>query len=167
MDASNNAFVIVAAAAIVLQFFVLLAMYIAMRRGQKRMESLAGEVKQHAIPTLIAANNFFTENGPKIATILDNTAATTTTVRAQVERIDGALTDAVERTRLHVIRADELATRTLDRVEETTEIVYHRVLSPLRQVAGIVTGVSAGIGALVGGLKGRGNGERDDGEMFI
>src|SRR5713226_9679338 len=137
----SNAFATVAAAATVLQFLVLLAMYAAVRRGQKRMDGMVQEVKQHAVPALIAVNNFLTENGPNIATILDNTAAATTTVRAQVERIDGALTDAVDRTRLHVIRADELATRTLDRVEETTEIVYHRVLSPIRQVAGIVTGV--------------------------
>ena len=147
-------------------FVILLAMYFALRRTQKQAESVMEKVEQHGIPALITANNFITENGPKLATILDNTAATTTTVRSQVERIDGALTEVIDRTRLQVVRADELATRTLDRVEETTEIVYHRVLSPLRQVAGIMTGVSAGIGALVGGLKTR-NGERNDGEMFI
>jgi hypothetical protein len=162
-----NIFVLVAAAAIVLQFIVLLAMYLSMRKGQQKVDSLVSDLKQHGVPALIAANNFLTENGPKVTTILDNAAATTTTVRAQVERIDATVNDVLDRTRLQVIRTDELVTRTLDRVEETTEIVEHRVLTPIRRLAGLVTGVTAGIGALVGGIRGNGRGSGDDGEMFI
>src|SRR5215471_7803082 len=161
-----NIFVIVAAAAIILQFIVLLAMYVSMRKSQQKVDSLVGDLKQHGVPVLIAANNFLTENGPKVSTILDNAAATTTTVRAQVERIDATVNDVLDRTRLQVIRTDELVTRTLDRVEETTEIVEHRVLTPIRRLAGLVTGVTAGIGALVGGIRGNGRGGGDDGEMF-
>ena len=162
-----NIFVLVAAAAIVLQFIVLLAMYLSIRKSQQKVDSLVGDLKQHGVPALIAANNFLTENGPKVSTILDNAAATTTTVRAQVERIDATVNDVLDRTRLQVIRTDELASRTLDRVEDTTEVVQHRVLTPIRRLAGLVTGVTAGIGALVGGIRGNGRGSSDDGEMFI
>jgi hypothetical protein len=46
---------------------------------------------------------------------------------------------------LQVIRADELLSRTLDKVEHTTEIVQHTVVSPIRQVSGLVQGVTAGM----------------------
>ena len=39
--------------------------------------------------------------------------------------------------RLQVIRADELLTRTLDRVERTSDMVHTTVVSPIRQVSGI------------------------------
>jgi len=165
---TTNIFVLVAAAAIVLQFLVLLAMFLSMRKSQRKVNDLVGDLKQHGVPALIAANNFLAENGPKVSTILDNAAATTTTVRAQVERIDATVNDVLDRTRLQVIRTDELVTRTIDRVEQTTEIVEHRVLTPIRRLAGLVTGVTAGLGALMGSMKGNGrSGERDDGEMFI
>jgi histidinol dehydrogenase len=165
---TTNIFVLVAAAAIVLQFLVLFAMYLMMRRGQKQVADVVSDLKQHGVPAMIAANNFFAENGPKVSTILDNAAATTTTVRAQVERIDATVNDVLDRTRLQVIRTDELVSRTLDRVEQTTDIVEHRVLTPIKRIAGLVTGVTAGLGALMGGMKGNGRGRNsDDGEMFI
>jgi hypothetical protein len=74
----------------------------------------------------------------------------------------------VDRTRLHVIRTDELVTRTLDRVEETTDLVHHSVISPVRQIAGIVQGLTAGLGALLGKRtrERAGAGQPQD-EMFI
>src|ERR1700723_3752283 len=49
------------------------------------------------------------------------------------------------RPKLQVICADELLTRTLDRVEQTSDMVHSTVISPVRQVSGIVRGVTAGI----------------------
>ena len=51
-------------------------------------------------------------------------------VRNQLARIDATLTDALDRTRLQVIRADELLNRTMDKVEETSEVVHKTVISP-------------------------------------
>jgi hypothetical protein len=64
--------------------------------------------------------------------------------------VDATVNDILDRTRLHVIRADELVTRTMDRVEETTDMVHHTVISPVRQVAGIVQGLTAGLATLLG-----------------
>jgi ElaB/YqjD/DUF883 family membrane-anchored ribosome-binding protein len=169
MPTAQEAFVIVAAVAIVLQFFCLLGMYVAIRKSQKRVETIADSVTKHGLPMLEAAHTFLLENAPKVSTILDNVSTSTSTVNRQVERVDATLTDIVDRTRLQVIRADELVTRTLDRVEETTDFVHHRVLSPIRHAAGLIQGVGAGIGVLMGGIRGLGNGRRKngDGEMFI
>jgi hypothetical protein len=74
----------------------------------------------------------------------------------------------VDRTRLQVIRADELVTRTMNRVEEATDLVHHSVVSPVRQVAGIIQGITAGTGWLFGRMRPRqrGVGGPED-EMFI
>jgi hypothetical protein len=70
--------------------------------------------------------------------------------RAQMERLDATVSDIVDRTRLQVIRADELVNRTMDKVEETTDMVHRTVVSPIRQLSGLVQGLSAGLEFFLG-----------------
>jgi hypothetical protein len=67
-----------------------------------------------------------------------------------VERLDATVSDATDRARLQVIRADELLSRTLDRVEQTSDLVTKTVVSPVRQVSGIIQGVTAGLEFFLG-----------------
>ena len=71
-------------------------------------------------------------------------------VRNQLQRIDATLTDVLDRTRLQVIRADELLNRTMDRVEETSDAVHKTVISPLRQVNGFMAALSTGVEVFLG-----------------
>jgi hypothetical protein len=157
MENLTTIFIAVTGAAVVLQAGLLAAMYLAMRKTATRMESLAQEVKTKALPAIDSAQALLTEIRPKLQVIADNLAETTSTVREQVQRVDATVNDVVDRARLQVIRADDLLSRTLDRVEETSEIVHRTVVSPVRQVSGIIQGVTAGIEFLVGG-RGRRNG---------
>ena len=60
------------------------------------------------------------------------------------------MSDVIDRTRLQIIRADELVNRTMDRVEETTDMVHNAVVSPLRRISGVMHGVTAGLEFLLG-----------------
>lgn len=162
-------FVGVTAAAVVLQACILVAMYLAVRKSTARMEALALEVKSKVLPTAETAQAMLVELRPKIEDIVHNTRDTTTVVRDQMLRLDATVSDVMDRTRLQVIRADELLTRTMDRVEETTDMVHKTVISPVRQVAGLMQGLSVGFEALFGGKRRRrresSNVQQD--EMFI
>jgi hypothetical protein len=82
--------------------------------------------------------------------MIENASETTSLLRAQVHRLDVTVNDALDRTRLQVIRADELISRTMDKVEETTEAVHRTVVSPIRRVSGIYQGVTAGLEYFLG-----------------
>ncbi len=165
-------FIAVTAAAVVLQASILVGMYVAMRKSSARMEALAEEVKSKALPTLDSTQAMINELRPQLATIAENLAEVTTTVRYQVQRVDATVNDIIDRSRLQVIRTDELLTRTLDRVEETTEVVQKTVVSPVRQFAGLIQGVTAGIEFLFASRR-RNGGSRESrravpqDEMFI
>lgn len=152
--------------ALALQIGILLAILLTVQKSTARMQALAEEVQRRALPTLDAAQSLLTTTKPKIEELIANAAATTATIKGQVERLDATVSDAIDRTRLHVIRADELVTRTMDRVEETTELVHHTVISPVRQAAGLVQGLTAGLGALLGRRTRSHAGQPRD-EMFI
>ena len=152
-------------AAIVIQIALLAAVLSAVNKSTKRLESLADEIQRRAIPTLDAAMELITNTKPRIEEIISNAAESSATLKAQLERLDSTVTDIVDRTRLHVIRADNLVCRTMDRVEETTELVHTTVISPIRQVSAIVQGLTVGLTALLG-RHGKG-GPRQQDEMFI
>ena len=150
MDPVLQIFIYATAVAVILQLFILLALLIAVRKTGSRIEAMTAEVHGRAMPILAAADAILTNSKENLQTITNNLAQTTTTLKAQIERIDVTVTDIVDRTRLQVIRADEMVSRTLDRVEETTELVQHTVVSPVRQISGLVQGLSVGIGAFLG-----------------
>jgi methyl-accepting chemotaxis protein len=124
-------------------------------------------------PKIQSVADTLVELRPKVQTISDNLLETTTTVRSELQRVDATVNDAVDRARLQVIRADEMLTRTFDRVEHTTDVVTKTVVSPVKQVSGIVRGVTAGVEFFLGN-RGRKNGDNrsprrpvPQDEMFI
>ena len=176
MDGWVEAFIVIAAVAIVLQLVVLAAMALSIKKTTEQMSKIAAEVHSRTLPLLDMANGIVSDTGPKLEMITSNLAETTVMLKKQMERLDVTVSDIVDRTRLQVIRADEMVTRTLDKVEETTETVHHTVISPVRQVSGVIQGISTALGIFLGSnkRKQRKEGERakaarasQDDELFI
>lgn len=180
MDDKLTIFIAVTAIAVVLQMLILLGMLIAVLKLGKRVQAVAEKaeetadlVKTKVLPIVENAKTiqedvkkFLDTNRPKIETMIDNATQVSTTARTTVERFNVTANDAIDRIRLQVIRGDEMLTRTMDRVEETTEKVQHTVMSPVRQVSGIAQAISTGFGSYFSSQKRRRNGGPSE-EMFI
>jgi methyl-accepting chemotaxis protein len=171
-------FIVVTAAAVVLQAGILVALFLTFKKTVEKMEVVVDEMKSKTLPSIQAVNltvtdlrpkiEQITENlvllqpkiiqivdamveaRPKVEKIVENIVETTSHIRSEVQRVDATVNDVVDRARLQVIRADEMLSRTFDRVEHTSEVVAKTVVSPVRQVSGIVRGVSAGLEFLLG-----------------
>lgn len=171
MDNWVAAFIVIAAVAILIQMGLLMAMYISMKKTTDHVNAVAEAVEKRGVPLLETISGLVTTNAPKINVILDNAMAASTTAKQQVDRLDTTVTDIVDRARLQVIRVDELVTRTMDRVEETTDLVHHTVISPVKALAGVLSGVTTTANLLFGGKRRRpSRGPRNGGpeeEMFI
>ena len=151
---------------VVVQIGVLVGILLAVRKSSSKMEAIADDLHKRTVPILDMSNALLATSKPQIESIVSNLTETSEKLRNQVD-------DIVDRTRLQVVRADELVTRTMDKVEETTEIVQHSVISPIRQIAGLLQGVTMGFNVLFGrrgsnghGRSGNGSGSQRD-EMFI
>ncbi len=168
-DTLLKLFIAVTAIAVVVQAVILLGLYLSLRKSSAKIEALAGEVLNSALPAMETVLRMMVELRPKIEALTDNVSVSSTLVRNQLGRLDATLTDALDRTRLQVIRADELLNRTMDRVEETSEVVHKTVLSPLRQVNGLMSAISTGVEVFLGQKRRHpknGGGVPQD-EMFI
>jgi ABC-type transporter Mla subunit MlaD len=175
-----TAFIAVTASAVVLQMLILFGMFITMRKLAARVEILAEKVEDtssvvqaRVLPLLEQAKTmqdqvkkFIDTSRPQLETVIANLTQITTTARTSAERVQVTLNDAIDRTRLQVIRGDEMLTRTMNRIEETSDKVQHSVMSPVRQVSGIMQAISTGVGTYFNQQKRRRNGGQSD-EMFI
>jgi len=160
-------FVGVTAAAVVLQAGILVGLFLAVRKTSARVEALAVEVQTKVLPTVDMANSMLKDLRPKIETVVENVSESSTMVRVQIERIDATVSDLIDRTRLQVIRADELVNGTMDRLEQTRDVVHKTVISPIRQISGLVQGVTAGLEFLIGSRRRQHDVTVPQDEMFI
>ncbi len=172
MDEKLTIFIAVTSAAVVLQMLILAGMYFTLRKMAAQVKTATDEVKTQAMPLLENGKHIqgqiqhiLETSSPKLELVLDNAAAITTTAHNSIGRVESTLNDVLDRTRLQVIRADEMVTRAMDSVEETTEKVAHSVTSPVRHASGIMQGISTGFGTFFGQKKPRKPGPSD--EMFI
>ncbi|MGE0405872.1 MAG: hypothetical protein AB7O65_06200 [Candidatus Korobacteraceae bacterium] len=151
--------------AITVQIGILIAILVSVRRSTKRMESLASQVEQRAIPLLDSSREMVETSRPLVQDLLTNLSSSSAVLRKEIERLDLTLSDIMDRARLQVIRADELTSRAMDKVEEASETVSKGVSVPARQFAGLVQGLSTGIATFFGKPPRDRNMQRD--EMFI
>lgn len=161
-------FVAVTSIAVVIQAGILVALFLTMRDRSARILAIADEVQKRALPALDSAQAILADAGPKLQTITSNLAEVSETLKSQVGRMDVTVNDLLDRTRLQIIRADEMVSRAMDKVEETTELVQHSVISPVRQASAVIQGVTAGVAAFFGRKlrQGRDGAEQDE-ELFI
>ncbi len=136
--------------AVVIQAGILVGLYLTVRKSSATMEALATEVRSKALPAIDTVHSTLVELRPKIEAMTANVTESSTVIRNQINRLDATVADILDRTRLQVIRADELLNRTMDKVEETSEVVHKTVVSPLRQVNGLMTAISTGVEVFLG-----------------
>lgn len=161
-------FVVVAAAAIVLQMVILFALYKALRQTSTRMEGIAGRLEQQTLPLLANANAILDDAKPKLAEITTNLAEASATVRAHADQIGSATSEIAERARMQAARLDELIVNASNKVGATSELLQHKVLSPMRRVRSIVTALNAGLAFFKASRPRYRNTESvEDEEMFI
>ncbi len=140
-----TSFVAVTAIAVVIQMGILIGLFVSMRKTSAQVLALAASIESRAVPALDAANSILVDSRGRMTEIVSNLAAVSSSLRSQVDRFDSTFSDAMDRTRRQVIRADDLVSRTIDHVEETTEVLHQGVIGPVRSVAGLVQGLTVGI----------------------
>jgi methyl-accepting chemotaxis protein len=144
-------FVACTAIAIVIQAFILFALYQAAKRGAERMESverIAGRLEQQATPVLATAQAILDDAQPRIGQITSNLTETTVTIRNSAAQIAQATNEIVEKARAQAGHIEQLINETASKVEHTTDYIQNTVVAPVRRVHAVVQALNAGLGFL-------------------
>jgi len=141
-------FVIVAAVAIVLQATILVAMFFQMRRTMERMERFTSDLESRLSPILARVQILLEDTQPKISEMVADAAHVVYLARAQAQKVDRVFTEASDRLRGQLVRADRILTGALETVEDAGSKFSHNVWKPMQRVSAIVQGIKVGIDLL-------------------
>lgn len=143
-------FTAVTSLGVLLQAFVLLAMYLAVRRLVNRMHAISNELQPHLLPTVAAARSLVEDVSPKLKVASTNVLEASQTLRRQAEHVTTTLDDLLEKTAAQANRVDEIVTSSIDSAAHATQAVQQAFSVPVRQASALFAGFKAGFEVLRG-----------------
>jgi hypothetical protein len=148
MDTSSQAllvvFVAIAAVSILMQAGFTVAMFLGVRKAQKKIMALADDVRLHALPVIMSSREVIQDFTPKFKTITENLTATSATMRSKADQVGGLVGDVSNRAQVQAWRVDGMVKGTLDQLTLAVRVIEHGIAAPVRQVNGILNGLRAG-----------------------
>lgn len=163
-----QAFIVIAAVAIVIQMGILLGMFISMRASIENLTRIANDLKARVDPILTRTNRILEDSEDRIASIMGDAAEITRLARGQAQKVDRVFTDAVERLRIQVIRADHILTGALEVVEDAGSKVRKTLWGPINQASALLKGLKVGLDFIRGQKRKTGSETPiEDEELFI
>jgi len=145
-----QAFIVIAAVAIVIQMAILLAMFFQVRTAIEQFTRIATDLQNRIDPILLRTSRILEDSEDRIASIMGDAAEITRVARGSAQKIDRVFTDAVERLRVQIIRADHVLTGTLEVVEESGAKFRRTLWTPIQQASAILKGMKVAIDMLRG-----------------
>ena len=168
MDPWLKFFIVLAAVAIIGQMLILLGMFLQVKSMNERMTRIATDLHARIDPILSRLHMVVEEVGPQITSAAENAAEITRLARAQTEKIDRVFTEAIDRLRMQVLRADQILTGAIEEIESAGTEFKASVLRPVRQATAFVKGIKAGLDFLRGQRQSPERArEQQDEELFI
>jgi len=168
MNVWIQAFIVIAAIAIVIQMGILMAMLLSMKGAIEKFTKIADDLTGRIDPILVRTNRILEDSEDKIASIMADGAEVTRMARGQAQKIDRVFTDSLERVRVQVIRADQILAGALEVIEDTGTKVRNTLWGPVHQVSAVLKGVKVGIDVLRGvQRRAEPDGAPQDEELFI
>jgi hypothetical protein len=162
-------FIVVAAVAIVLQTLILLTMAVQMRSSVEKLVKIITDLNARVDPILTRTSRILDDSEDRISSIMGDAAEITRVARSQAQKVDRVFTEAVERLRVQVIRADQIVTGTLEVIEDAGMKFRKGVWVPVQQASALLKGLKAGLDMLRSQNRARPQSDavRQDEELFI
>ena len=139
---------IVVTIALIVQVVVLTMLFIQTRRTAQEVEKSINDFNNKVSPILTRVQILLDDTQPKISTMVSDAAHIVYLARGQAQKVDRVFTDATDRFRGQLVRADRILTGTLEAVEEAGSQFRHSFWAPVRKASALVQGIKVGIDLL-------------------
>lgn len=161
-----DAFIVIAALSIFIQMCILVAMFVQVRLAVTTFTRIGKELQDRVNPILQRTNRILENSEDRIASIMGDAAELTRLARGQAQKADRVVTEATERLRTQIIRADQILTGTLEVIEEAGTTFRRTLWEPVNQASAVIKGIKAGLEFLRNPRRDRDATTQDE-ELFI
>lgn len=145
-----EAFIIIAAIAIVIQVAVLIAMFVQLKFALQEITKVTNELQNRMGPILLRVSRILDDSEERIHSIMSDASEITRVARTQAQKVDRVFSEAIDRLRVQILRADQILTGTLEVIEDTGSKFKNTVWRPVQQVSALIKGIKVGIDVLRG-----------------
>jgi hypothetical protein len=141
-------FSIVAAIALVVQVGILIGLFLQLRKTTESINRMVSDLHTRMGPILTRTQMMLDDTQPKIAQLVEDTSHMVYLARVQAQKMDRVFTEASDRLRGQLVRADRILTGTLEAVEDAGTQVRRSFLGPVQKVSAVVQGIKIGLDVL-------------------
>jgi hypothetical protein len=145
------------------QFLILLGLYRKVRSLHEEAKPLLGKAEA----TLESAKLTIDDTRKQLNEISTRANAILDSAQVQLARIDGVVSGASERAKIHLDRIDLVLGDTLDRVQTLVATTQQGLLKPVREVTALLAGIRSAFGFLFRNRRPSVAQATQDEEMFI
>jgi hypothetical protein len=141
-------FSIVAAIALVVQVAILIGLFVQLRRTTESINRMVSDLHTRMGPILTRTQILLDDTQPKITALVDDASHVVYLARAQAQKMDKIFTEATDRLRGQLVRADRILSGTLEAVEDAGTNVRRNFLGPMQKITALVHGIKIGLDVL-------------------
>jgi len=141
-------FSIVAAIALLVQVGILIALFLQLKRTTESINRAVNDLHSRMGPILTRTQILLDDTQPKISSLVDDAAHIVYLARGQAQRMDRVFSEASDRLRGQLVRADRILTGTLEAIEDTGAQVRRSFWGPVQKASAIVRGIKIGLDVL-------------------
>jgi ABC-type transporter Mla subunit MlaD len=139
-------FVGITGLAVLMQAFVMLAIFITSRKTAKAVEAALEDLRDTLVPIaplVRNARNTLDRISPQVEVAVNNLVAITEDLRVQSSDVHTSATEMIVRLKQQANRVDTMLSGVLDSVESTAGFLRNAVSLPARQLGGILAALKA------------------------
>jgi len=141
-------FSIVAAIALVVQVAILIGLFVQLRKTTESISRMISDMHERMGPILTRTQIMLDDTQPKISALVEDASHMVYLARVQAQKMDRIFTEASDRLRGQLVRADRILTGTLEAVEDAGAQVRRNFLGPVQKVSAVVHGIKIGLDVL-------------------
>ena len=141
-------FSIVAAIALVVQVGILIALFLQLKNTTESISRVVNDLHTRMGPILTRTQILLDDTQPKLTELVDDASHIVYLARAQAQKMDKVFTEASDRLRGQLVRADRILSGTLEAVEDAGAQVRKSFMGPVQKVSAVVQGIKIGLDVL-------------------
>src|SRR5215475_15210559 len=140
--------IVIVALALILQVSILTALFLQTRKTMQQIERTVNDLNTKFSPILTRVQILLEDTQPKITDMVNDAAHVVYLARGQAQKVDRVFTEATDRLRGQLVRADRILTGTLEALEEAGSQFKHSFWRPVQKASALVQGIKVGIDLL-------------------
>ena len=148
MQLTMEIFIVVSSVVLVVQVGILIGMFVQVKRTTESVNKLVSDMHTRVGPILTRTQILLDETQPKISALVEDASQMVYLARNQAQKVDRILTEATDRMRGQLVRADRILTGTLEAVEDAGFSVKRSFWGPVQKASALVQGIKIGLDVL-------------------